>query len=168
MINQLFDLIGFVIIGIVIAIIFDFFRALRKVKKIPPFIVVIQDIIYFIIATLVIMYGIISILDTNMRLYIFIAIILGCLIYFNFFSKHVINLYIILFKMSKNILEFIILPFYLSIYLIVKICIIIKKIAKKCCKKFFYVITLIQKSLKKKKIKVKKRKKKVLKNEESI
>ena len=166
MINQLLDFIGFTFIGIVIAIIFDFFRALRKIKKIPPLIVIIQDIIYFIIATLIIMLGIINILDTNMRFYIFIAIILGCTIHFSFLSKYTIKLYILLFKTSKNIINFIILPLYLCIYVIAKFCIFIKKIVKKCCKKFFYVITLFKNSLKIKKNKVKKQKK-VLKYEES-
>ncbi len=168
MINQLLDFIGFVIIGIVIAVIFDFFRALRKIKKIPPLIVVIQDIIYFIIATLIIMYGVIKILDTNMRFYIFLAIILGCFIHFSFLSKYAIKLYIILFKASKSIVDFFVLPLYLNIYVVARICIFMKKIVKKCCKKFFYVITFITESLKKRKNKVKKRKKKVLNYEESI
>lgn len=147
--TQLSDFVGFFLIGVLIAIIFDFFRTYRQLKKTSVITVIIQDIIYFFIATSIIIIGVVNILDSNMRLYIFIAIILGCITHFIFLSKHIINLYKIIFRTSKAILEFIFLPLNLILYIIVKICIFIQKITKKCCKKFFYVITFVKKLLEK-------------------
>lgn len=140
-------LFGFFVIGIIIAIIFDFFRSYRSLKRISSIKVIIQDIIYFFIATFVIFWGIINILDSSIRLYIFLAIILGSVIYFIFFSKYIKKIYTGFFKTFKKLFEFFLLPLKLNIYILVKICMITKKIIKKCCKKFFYVITWILKKI---------------------
>ena len=58
--NQVIDFIEFVLIGVLIASIFDFFRAYRKIKKVSTLTVMIQDSIYFIIVTMVIIFSIIK------------------------------------------------------------------------------------------------------------
>lgn len=55
--NQVIDFIEFVLIGVLIASIFDFFRAYRKIKKVSTLTVMIQDSIYFIIVTMVIIFS---------------------------------------------------------------------------------------------------------------
>ena len=167
--TQLFDFIGFFLIGILIAIIFDFFRTYRLLNKTTAFVLIIQVIIYLFISTSIIILGVINILDSSMRLYIFFAIVLGCVIYYIFFSKYIIKLYSFLFRTAKAIFEFIFLPINLTLYIIVKICIFIKKMTKKCCKKFFYVVTLIQNLFKNIKFKTKDKKiKEGINNEESV
>ena len=159
--NQLSVFLGFFVIGVIIAIIFDFFRTYRKIKRSPTSFVILQDIIFFLLATIVIFIGIITILDTSIRLYVFIAIICGCVFHFTFFSKYTMKGYELLFKTSKKILDFILLPIKLILYIIVKNCINIKKISKKCCKMFFYMITFKQKSLTKRDFKIKQKKVKI-------
>ena len=117
---------------------------------------IIQDILFFIISTCIIMFGIINILDSSLRLYIFVAIILGSFLHFTFFSKYFLKLYNFLFKASYEIFEFIFLPFKLIIYVVIKVCIKIQKIVKKCCKKFCYMVTFSKKLVKKRRIKSKK------------
>ena len=112
-------------IGIIIAIIFDFFRTYRSLKRVSSMKVIVQDIIYFFVSTFIILWGIINILDSSIRLYIFIAIILGSALHFAFFSKYSQKVYRVLFKTSKEIIDFFLLPLNLILYIILKNCIII-------------------------------------------
>ena len=61
--EQLIDFLQFVLIGVIISIIFDFFRSYRMNKKVSNISVMIQDILFFVIATIIIIMGIVYILD---------------------------------------------------------------------------------------------------------
>lgn len=139
-VKQLLEFIEFTCIGILLAIIFDFFRAYRKFKIPTSKGTIIQDILYFVIATVIVSLGVINILDSSFRLYIIIAIIIGVLLHISKFSKYTIKFFIIFFKASESIFEFlnITLAFYKQILMIILK--LLKKIVKKCCKSFFYVV----------------------------
>lgn len=138
--GQFIEFLEFFLIGLLLAIIFDFFRAYRKFKIPSSKATIVQDIIYFIIATIVVSIGVINILDSSFRLYVIIAIMLGVVVHINKFSKYTIKFFLIFFKTSKSIFEFlnITLAFYKQI--LTKLVNLFKKILKKCCKSFFYVI----------------------------
>lgn len=141
--NQLLDFLQFVFIGIVISLIFDFFRAYRGARKTNNFIVFMQDFIYFFIVTIIIIFSIINILDSGLRFYIFIAIVIGISIYISIFSKIFLNLYSKFFATIEFIIDLFILPIKLDIQVILRNYKILKKYIEKCCKKFFYMISLI-------------------------
>lgn len=144
---QLLDFFEFVVVGVVISIIFDFFRAYRSARKTNNFMVLIQDIIYFFLVTIIIVFCIVNILDSNLRLYIFFAILLGVVTYISILSKFFLKLYNKFFKTITFIVDLIILPLKLYIQILRKIYIFFKKYIKKCCKKFFYVLSLICRKL---------------------
>lgn len=146
--TQALDFVEFVLIGTIIGIIFDFFRGYRKVKQTNTTEVIIQDIVYFILATIIIIFSIINLLDSQIRLYIFIALLLGCTIYFSTISRYIIKLYILFFQMANEIISTIFLPLILGIQIFQKICKILKKIWKKCCKLFLYMISYVYNILK--------------------
>ena len=75
-VEQSKEFIEFVALGILIALIFDFFRAYRKYKKVNYIGVIFQDIIFFLIVSLIIIFSIVYILDSNIRIYIFLAVIM--------------------------------------------------------------------------------------------
>lgn len=141
--NQVIDFLEFVFIGALIACIFDFFRGYRKFKSVNTMSVIIQDIIFFIIVTIIIIFSIVKLLDSQIRLYIFLGILIGCAIYFSTISKYIIKLYIIFFNMFKEIINAIFLPVILNIQIFQKIAKKIKKIWEKCCKMFLYMISCI-------------------------
>lgn len=141
--NQLIDFLEFVVVGAIIGIVFDFFRGYRKIKNVSTITVVIQDVIYFVILTAIIVSSIVKLLDSQIRLYIFVAIIIGCSLYFSILSKFVINIYILFFKMFKEIILTIFLPIILNLQIFQKIGRFLKKICKKCCKMFLYMISFI-------------------------
>lgn len=146
--EQLIEFSEFLMIGIIMSVIFDFFRAYRKIKKVSFMTVAIQDILYFLIITTILIFSIIFLLNTNIRLYIFLAIFVGIIIYITFFSKYFIHMYIFIFKTIKKIGLFLILPFLLLKQIILKIYTFLKKIIEKCCKMFSNVVLNIYNSLK--------------------
>ncbi len=141
--------------------VFDFFRALRKVKKISDDKVIIQDIITFFLIILILVFSIINILDSNLRLYIFLAVILGIFSYIIILSKYVIKFYEFCFNVINDVFCFIFIPFSLLKQIFSKIYIFFKNIVVKCCKKFFDMISFwctSKNKLKKGKIKNKEQK----------
>lgn len=146
--SQLIDFFEFVLIGAIIACVFDFFRAYRKLKKVNTITVIIQDVIFFIIITVIIIFSLVKLLDSQIRLYIFLAVLLGCGLYFSTISKYIIKLYILFFNMSKEIISTICLPILLNLQIFQKISIFLKKIWRKCCKKFFSMISFIYRFIK--------------------
>ncbi|HIT71284.1 MAG TPA: hypothetical protein IAD08_05135 [Candidatus Scatovivens faecipullorum] len=116
--------IFFFIIGIIIGFIFDIFRVIRKSFKTTDFITLIEDIIFLLISSILIIGGIIKINGGEVRFYLFLGIFLGGLIY----SLTISNLYVIIFyefvKICKKIFK---IPFLC----IIKFLQITKSIIKK-------------------------------------
>lgn len=71
----------FFIIGIIIAIIFDFFRAIRKNFKTSDNAILIQDIIFILLSAFLIIYSIIYLNGGAVRFYLFLGIFFGITIY---------------------------------------------------------------------------------------
>lgn len=114
----------FFIIGIIIGLIFDLFRVIRKCFKVPDHVTFIQDSLFLVLAGSIIITGIIKINNGEIRFFLFLAIFFGMLIYFLTIS----NLYVII------------------LYEIVNLCKKILKMPLLCLKKLYkYTITLIKK-----------------------
>ena len=96
--------------------------------------------IWGIIITIIIVFSLIKLLDSQIRVYIFLAVLSGCGIYFSVISKYMIKLYILFFNISKEIINTIFLPILLNLQIFQKISVFLKKIWRNCCKKFFYMI----------------------------
>lgn len=137
-VKQITDLIFFCILGIIISCIFDVFRTLRKMKKKNSiYVVMIQDIIFFVITTIITVIYMIKMLDDNIRFYMFLAMFLGIILSRKFISKYLIKFYSIIFYTIKSFIKFLCVPLELVSCIFCKL---IKKIIKKCCKLFSVVI----------------------------
>ena len=149
--------LAFVLLGLVFSFIFDVFRAIRRVRKPGVYSIYIQDIIYFSIIGVILLFLMINVFNSEVRLYNILSIILGVVIYISVFGNSIRNIFCKIFRLNNKILEFIILP--LSIYttffsgLINKF----KKIVIKCCKKILYMINFncVKNFVLKKKLKTK-------------
>ena len=84
--------ICFFILGIIIGLIFDFFKALRKSFKTKYNITFLEDFIFIVISAVLIIFSIIKINGGNIRFFLFIGILLGVLIY----SLTISNFYVII------------------------------------------------------------------------
>lgn len=117
--NQAYLFIIFCATGILIGLIFDIFRIIRKLFKTPDFLTYIEDICFWIISGLILIYFIFIFNNGEIRLYMFIAISLGIITYIltfsrffviigykfsNFVKKLIINILIIPLKILKKLL----------------------------------------------------------------
>ena len=95
----------FLINGLLIGLLFDFFRILRKAMKTADFITYIEDALFWILTGFIILYSIFTYNNGEIRLFMFMAIILGILIYLAFISKMILNISLGIINVIKKILS---------------------------------------------------------------
>ena len=76
--------------GIVIGILFDFYRVLRRNYKVVRRISIVFDIVFWFLITIVIFTSINLLEGFNLRYYHFIALFLGFILYYNTISKYIL------------------------------------------------------------------------------
>lgn len=102
----------FFIIGVIIGLIFDFFKVLRKAFKTKDLITFIEDLLFLFISGSLIVFGIIKLNGGEVRFYLFLGIFFGILIYSLTISKlYVIILYEFV-RICKNIVVFFVNIFF--------------------------------------------------------
>ena len=79
--NQAYLFCIFIINGIIIGILFDFFRILRKTFKTSDLITYIEDSLFWILTGIIILYSIFVFNNGEIRFFIFFGIILGVFLY---------------------------------------------------------------------------------------
>ena len=123
--NQAILFLIFILIGIIIGFLFDIFRVLRKTFNTPDIVTYIEDVIFWIIAGFIMLYAIFTFNNGEIRLYMFLAIVLGCIIYMLLLSKFIINISVKILnqtiKIFKKIVEIIFKPIIFIINLFKKI-----------------------------------------------
>ncbi len=129
--NQLWLFLIYMASGIAICAFFDIFRSLRKSIKTSNIITYIEDVIFFIIVGYFLILEILKLNFGELRLYIFIGLALGGIIYLLTVSKYLIKINVKILTFFKNILLTVI-RFIINIFKkpILFICINIKKIIR--------------------------------------
>ena len=94
----------FTINGIIIGLFFDIFRILRKSFKTSDIITYLQDFIFWIITAIILLYSVFKFSNGEIRLYMFIADFLGCIIYMLQFSKYFIKINLKIVNVIKIII----------------------------------------------------------------
>ena len=125
-INQGYLFLIFILNGILIGFLFDFFRILRKCFKTSNLITYIEDFIFWILTGISIIFFMYRFSDGNLRFYIFIGLGLGCLIYILLLSKIVTKIFMFIIKIIRKIINLIYIPLKFIYNLINKF--LIKKI----------------------------------------
>ena len=114
-INQAYLFLIFVLDGFIIGLLFDFFRILRKTFKTSDIITYIQDILFWILTGLVVLYSIFIFNNGEMRIYIFLGILIGIVLYILLLSKYIIKINVFIINKIKwfvsIILKIIFMPF---------------------------------------------------------
>lgn len=151
--EQLNSFFIFTLVGIVISILFDIFRVLRKTFKTPDVVTYIEDILFWIISGIIILGSIFLFNNGELRLYLFIGMSIGVLLYMLFISKYFIkiNVYIIstIQKVINKILHIILKPIKIICSILKKI--IFKPISFICINFKGFILKIIKKA---KKIKI--------------
>lgn len=100
----------FVLDGIVIGIIFDFFRILRKSFLTGNIVTAIEDIIFWILTGGIILYTVFVFNNGIIRGYMFLGVFCGILIYLVTFSKFFIKINVTIISFIKKIIFGILMP----------------------------------------------------------
>lgn len=112
--NQAFLFLVFVVIGLIIGLLFDIFRILRISFKTKDFVTYIEDILFWIITGILVLYSIFIFNNGEIRFFIFIGIVIGVILYIMLFSSFIIkySVYIINFikKVVRVVLKIIVIP----------------------------------------------------------
>ena len=130
--DQAYLFIVFSLTGVVIGILFDFFRILRRSFKTSNIITYVEDVLFWILTGVLILYNIWYLNNGEIRIYMFLGIIMGLLIYMLTLSNIIVSLFSKILKMLIRILE---IPFKTIISIFHKIITIIIKIFNKFTKK---------------------------------
>ena len=103
---QLFCLVIFILTGIIIGILFDCFRILRRSFKTADWITYIQDIIFWILTGIIILFSIFKFNNGEIRSYIILGIFFGILIYMITISKFVVKYSVFVIQKLKKIISY--------------------------------------------------------------
>lgn len=104
-IAQLYSLFIFIICGIIIGIFFDIFRILRRSFKTPDIITYIQDILFWIITGLFLLFTLFIFENGQIRSYNIIGLIIGFILYMLTVSKYIIKSSVSVILFFKNIIN---------------------------------------------------------------
>lgn len=116
--NQAYLFLVFSLTGIIIGIIYDIFRVLRKSFKTSDIITYFEDILFWIITGILILYNIWFFNNGEIRIFMFLGILIGILIYILILSnitKKILFLFFNILKKSINSIKFIFNPIILII-----------------------------------------------------
>ena len=123
--NQAQLFLVFIINGIIIGILFDFFRILRKSFKTNDITTYIEDFLFWILTGFSILFTLFKFNNGEIRLYMFFAIAIGILLYMLIFSSYIIkinvSIIIILKKIVKKILYYVFMPILFLLKVLKKI-----------------------------------------------
>ncbi len=122
---QLYNFFIFIVLGLIVAFIFDIFRILRKKFKTNNIITYIEDVLFWLISGFLIISAIFKFNDGELRLYLFLGILIGIVMYMLLFAK-LIN--VIFLKILTPVQ--VIIDFFLSLFK--KFYNFINKTIKKC------------------------------------
>lgn len=102
--NQAYLFLVFIVNGVLIGLLFDFFRIARKVIPTNDFVTYIEDVLFWILAGSTVLYSIFIFNNGELRLFMFLGIILGAFTYMVFISSYII-------KINVKIINILIIPF---------------------------------------------------------
>lgn len=103
--NQAYLFLIFIINGIIIGVLFDFFRILRKTIKTKDAITYIQDILFWILTGFIVLYSTFTFNNGEIRIFMFIAILIGVIFYMTLISSYVIKINVTIINFIKNIIQ---------------------------------------------------------------
>lgn len=105
----------FISTGIIIGIVFDIFRIWRKTIHTSDVVTNLQDILFCIITGIIIIFSIFYFNNGELRLFIFIGIIIGIALYMLLVSKYIIAASVNIINFIKKILYLLIQPFIIAV-----------------------------------------------------
>lgn len=98
--------LAFILIGLIIGFLFDFFRILRRTYKTPDFITIIEDIVFWLVSGIILLLGIFILNEGKIRAYLFLGLFLGIIVYTMIFSRGVVKIGTKILKIFNRFIAF--------------------------------------------------------------
>lgn len=111
LVEQVYIFLSSVLIGGIMGVIFDFFRALRRNGNTKNIIVYIQDIVFWLIIAVIIITSSFILNNGDLRGYMLVGYIIGALLYMLILSKYIKGLFIIIMNFFEKIFKTLVKPF---------------------------------------------------------
>lgn len=150
--NQAYLFLIFTVNGILIGFLFDIFRIIRKSFKTTDLMTYIEDIMFWILTGIIILFSICKFCDGELRGFTIIGIAIGIIIYMLTISTYIIKVSLFIINILKTVLSkiigIIIYPFKIIFKPISIICINIKKYFLESTNKIYKNIKNVKKSQK--------------------
>ncbi len=103
--SQAYIFIMFILNGIIVGLLFDIFRIIRKTFKTSDFVTYIEDSIFWIMSGVFTLYFIFTFNSGEIRLYIFLGILLGIVLYILLISKYFVRVNTAILKIVLKMLS---------------------------------------------------------------
>ena len=120
-INQAYLFLLFSLNGVIIGLLYDLFRILRKTFKTVDFVTYIEDILFWILTGIIIIFFLYNFSDGSLRLFMVFGLIIGILIYMVTFSKIIIKFSMIVINVLKKIICILLVPIKFFLKLLLKV-----------------------------------------------
>ncbi len=102
--NEAYLFFMFIINGILIGFLFDIFRILRKSFQTSDIITYVEDVLFWILTGILTLYFIFYFNNGEIRLYIFLGILLGILLYMITISSYIIKFFVYVINTIKKVI----------------------------------------------------------------
>lgn len=109
--EQVYIFLCSVLIGAIMGVVFDFFRALRRNGNTKNIIVYLQDIVFWFIVAIIIITSSFILNNGDLRGYMLIGYVLGALLYMLILSNYIKGTFMIIMDFLDNGLKFLLKPF---------------------------------------------------------
>ena len=103
-INQSYIFLIFILNGFLIGILFDVFRILRRSFKTNNIMTYIEEILFWGLTAFVLVYSIFTCGNGEIRLYMFLGVFMGCLLYMTTLSSYFIKINVVIILKIKKII----------------------------------------------------------------
>ena len=100
--NQAYLFMVFTVVGMIIGLLFDIFRILRKIVKTKDFVTYIEDIVFWILTGIIIIYSMYIFCDGELRFFMIVGIIIGTIIYLLSISEYIIKISLVIINIAKK------------------------------------------------------------------
>lgn len=105
--NQANLFLIFAINGVIIGLVFDIFRILRKSFKTSDVVTTLEDILFWLITGIIVLYSIFIFNNGEIRFFMFLGIFLGIMLYMLLLSSHIIKFSVKVIAIIKRAVAFI-------------------------------------------------------------
>ena len=119
--NQAYLFLIFSLNGFIIGVLFDFFRILRKSFKTSDIATYIEDILFWILTGITILYTIFVFNNGEIRLYMFFGIMIRVTLYMLILSKYIIKVSVYIMNTMKKTFLYIIKIIFCPLKIIYKV-----------------------------------------------